>query len=51
MVRRRCGPFMVEVYEKNWHLTVWWLDEEQAVATLRGTWLGPIRAFEEPSAQ
>jgi len=39
---------MVEVYEKNGYLTVWWLNQEQPVASLKGSWRGPIRPFGAP---
>jgi len=33
---------MVEVYEKNEQPTVWRLNQEQPVASLKGAWRGPI---------
>jgi hypothetical protein len=41
---------MVEVYEKNGQLTVLWLNEEHPVATLKGSWRGPMRPFGEPAS-
>lgn len=41
---------MVEVYEKDGHLTMWWLNQELPVASLQGFWRGPIRPFGEPTS-
>jgi len=36
---------MVEVYEKDGRLIVWWLNQEYPVEDLKGSWRGPIRQF------
>ena len=41
---------MVEVYENNGQLTVWWLNHEQPVATLKGSWRGPILTSTGPGS-
>ena len=40
---------MMEVYLKNGYLTVWWLNEEQPMAGLQGSWQSPIRPFGKPA--
>jgi hypothetical protein len=41
---------MVVVYRKNGQLTVWWLNQEQRLASLEGSWRGSFRPFGEPAS-
>jgi hypothetical protein len=41
---------MVEVRVTNGQLTVWWPNNDEPVANLKGRWRGPIRPFGEISS-
>jgi hypothetical protein len=40
---------MVEVRVTDGQLTVWWPNQDEPVANLKGSWRGPIRPFGETS--